>query len=236
MQAQDATTVWFFKLWPWIEDNKKWIIAVTGIIIAGALGFYYVSSQREQREIDAGRALTEAMISGGAPSADNLLKISADYPSTMAGQRAWLQGAASLFAAGRYADAQAQFQKFLDAHPDGTFSDQAALGVAASLDAQGKEELAVGAYQRILNGSSDAMAVSVAKLATARIFESQGKLKEALTFYEEVARANPNSSLASEAAVRAMQIETKETKSKPAPASAAPTAPTAPTAPLNLGL
>jgi TolA-binding protein len=138
-----------------------------------------------------------------------------------------LQGAAALFAAGRYADAQAQFKNFLDAHPDGAFSDQAALGVAASLDAQGKGDQAVGAYQRVLNGSSDAMAVSIAKLATARIYESEGKLKEALAFYEDVARANPNSSLGSEAAVRAMELQTK---SQPAPAS------TAPAASFNLGL
>ncbi len=227
MQPQDATTVWFFKLWPWIEVNAKRIIATAAIIIAAALVFYYFSSQREQREIDAGRAMTEAVISGGAPSADSLLKISSDYPSTLAGQRASLQGAAALFADGRYTDAQAQFKKFLDAHPDGAFSDQAAMGVAASLDAQGKDDLAVGAYQRVLNGSSDAMAVSIAKLATARIYESQGKLKEALAFYQDVARSNPNSSLGEEAAMRAMALNTK---SQPAPASKTPAAP------FNLGL
>jgi predicted negative regulator of RcsB-dependent stress response len=228
MQSQDATTDWFFKLWPWIEVNLKRIIAATGIIIAAALIFYYVSSQREQKEIDAGRAMTDTTIaSAGTQSADGFLKISADYPGTLAGQRALLQGASALFAAGRYADAQAQFKNFLDAHPDSAFSDQAALGVAASLDAQGKEDLAVGAYQRVLNGSSDAMAVSIAKLATARIYESQGKLKEALAFYQDVARSNPNSSLGSEAAVRAMQLQTK---SQPAPVSKTPAAP------FNLGL
>jgi predicted negative regulator of RcsB-dependent stress response len=228
MQPQEAATVWFFKLWPWIEDNKKRIIAAAGIIFAAAIIFYYVSSQREQREIDAGRAMTDAVIASvGAQSADGFLKISADYSGTLAGQRASLQGASALFAAGQYADAQAQFKNFLDAHPDGAFSDQATLGVAASLDAQGKEDQAVGAYQQVLNSSSDDMTLSVAKLATARIYESQGKLKEALSLYQNVARANPNSSLGSEAGVRAMELNTK---SQPAPAS------TAPAAPFNLGL
>ena len=228
MQTQDAATVWFFKLWPWIEVNAKRLIAAAAIIVAAVLVFYYVSSRREQGEIDAGRAMTDAVIAGGAAQpADVFLKISADYPSTLAGQRALLQGAAALFAAGRYADAQAQFKNYVDAHPDGAFSDQAALGVAASLDAQGKDDLAVGAYQRVLNGSSDAMTVGLAKLATARIYESEGKLKEALAFYEDVARANPNSSLGSEAVVREMELQTK---SQPAPAS------TAPAAPFNLGL
>ena len=70
--------------------------------------------------------------------ADAYLKIAGEYPGTLGGRRAWLQGAAALFAAGRFADAQAQFQKFLDAHPDGDFSASAALGVAASLEGTGK--------------------------------------------------------------------------------------------------
>jgi len=228
MQPQDATTVWFFKLWPWIEDNKKRIVVAIAIIIVAATVFYFVSSQREQRQIDAGKAMTDAVIANeGNQLADNYLKISANYPATLAGNRALLQAAAALFAAGRYADAQAQFQKFLDAHPDGASSDQAALGVAASLDAQGKEDPAVAAYQRVVNSSSDTMTVSVAKIATARIYESEGKLKEALAFYEDVARANPNGSLGSEAALRAMELKTKQSS---VPAS------TAPVKPFNLNL
>jgi predicted negative regulator of RcsB-dependent stress response len=219
MQAQDATAVYLFKLWPWIEANKKRIIIGTGIIIAAIFAFYLVSSQREQKEIDAGKALTEVLVgNGGGQLADAYLKISADYPATRAGQRASLQAAVALFAAGQYADAQAQFQKFLDTYPDSAFSSQAALGVAASLDAQGKSDLAAGAYQQAIS-SSDAMTASIAKLATARIYESQGKLNEALTLYEDVARSNPNGALGSEAAVRAMELKVK---SPPVPASTVP--------------
>jgi tetratricopeptide (TPR) repeat protein len=208
MQPQDATAVYLFKLWPWIEDNKKRIAIGAGIVMVAIFIFYFVSSQRDQTEIDAGKALTEAVISTSGQSADGYLKINAQYPATLAGQRALLQGAAAMFAAGRYADAQAQFQKYLDAHPDGAFSGQASLGVAASLDAQGKSDLAAGAYQQVFR-SSDAMTVSIAKLATARIYESQGKLKEALDLYQSVAGANPNRALGSEAAVRAMELKTK---------------------------
>ena len=222
MQPQDATAVYLFKLWPWIEDNKKRIAIGAGIIIVAAFIFYFVSSQREQREIDAGKALTEAIIStDGGQLADGYLKINAQYPATLAGQRALLQGAAAMFASGRYADAQAQFQKYLDAHPDGAFYGQASLGVAASLDAQGKSDLAAGAYQQSIS-SSDAMTASIAKLATARIYESQGKLKEALDLYESVSRANPNAALGSEAAVRAMELKSKLPA---APVSTAPANP-----------
>jgi len=220
MQPQDATAVYLFKLWPWIEANKKRIAIGIGITIAAILFFYYISSQREQKEINAGKALTDAvMATSGGQLADPYLKISADYPATLAGQRALLQAAAVLFSAGKYADAQTQFQKFLDAYPDSVFYGQAQLGVAASLDAQGKLDLAAGAYQKAVN-SSDAMIVSAAKLAMARIYESQGKLKEAFTLYEDVARADPNGTLGSEAEQRAMELKTKA--SSPVPASTAP--------------
>jgi predicted negative regulator of RcsB-dependent stress response len=211
MQPQDAATVYIFKLWPWIEDNKKRLGIAGGIIVAAILVFFFVSSQREQREIDAGKALTQVVVStAGDQLADAYLKIAADHPSTLAGQRALLQAAAAMFESGRYADAQTQFQNFLDAHPDGEFSWQAALGVAASLDAQGKSDLAVDAYQQVVNSPSDnTEGASVAKLAIARIYETQGKVNEAFSLYGEVMRANPNGALGSEASVRAMELKAK---------------------------
>jgi TolA-binding protein len=154
--------------------------------------------------------------------ADLFLKIAGDYQGTSAGQRAWLQGAAMLFAAGRYADAQTQFQKFLDAHPDSFFAAQAALGVATSLDAQGKTDLAAGAYQRVINISSDVTAASSAKFALAQIDERQGKLTDALNLYEDIVRYNPNSSLGSEAGLRTMELKMKLQSASPSTAPAAP--------------
>src|ERR1017187_1762817 len=160
MPSQDAPTALLFKLWPWIEANKNRVIAGAAILIAAIFLYSFFSWQREQNEIAAGKALTQLALSPPSTAntghpAEAYLKIAADYSGTPGGRRAWLQGAAALFAAGRYADAQLQFQKFLDAYPDGDFSAPAALGVAASLEAQGKLDPAVGAYQRIVNGFSD---------------------------------------------------------------------------------
>jgi predicted negative regulator of RcsB-dependent stress response len=225
MQSQDAATVYLFKLWPWLEANKKRILAGAVIIIAAIFIFSFISWQHGKKESDAGEALTLALVSKDSGQlADAYLKIAADYPSTVAGQRALLQGAATLFVAGRYAEAQTQFQKFLDEHPDSAFSGQAALGVAASLDAQGKSDLAVGAYQRAIGNISDAAGTGVAKLAIARIYETQGKPNDALKLYGEVISANPNSALGSEASMRAMELKAKSS-SAISPAAAAPAAP-----------
>ena len=226
MQSQDATTLFLFKLWPWIEANKNKLIAGVLIIIAAIFVIYYLSWQHEQKEIAAGQALTQTMVSTAAAQPEVYLKIADENPGTVAGQRALLQGATALFSVGRFADAQTQFQKFLDAYPDNDFFPQATLGVAASLEAQGKLDLAAGAYQRAVN-TSDIATVSAAKFALARIDEQQGKSIEALNLYTEVARANPEGTLGSEAALRMMELKSK------LPIAAAPASQTAP-APFTL--
>ena len=230
MELQDAPAAYIFKLWPKIEANWKRIALGGGVIVVAALLISFYSWQREQKEIYAGKALTQFMMTAprnvsGSQQADSFLKIAADYPGTVAGQRAWLQGAAMLFVMGRYADAQTQFQKFLDAHPDNSFTAEAALGLATSLDAQGKNDLAASAYQRVINSPSDATAATSAKFALAQIDERLGKFTDALNLYEDILRYNANGSMGSEAGLRAMELKMKLQSASPVPAPAAPSKP-----------
>ncbi len=220
MQAQDTTTLFLFKLWPWVEANRNRLIAGAAIVPRALFAIGHAPGPRGARARAAGQALTQAALSGGGPSPDAYLKVAAQYPGTLAGQRALLQGAAALFDAGKYSDAQAQFQKFLDAHPDGEFSGQAAIGVAASLEAEGKTDLAVGAYQKVISDASDAVAVSAAKFSLARIEESQGRLNDALVLYQDVASADAGTSIGSEPAMRLMELRSKLPAAAPAPVPA----------------
>lgn len=233
MQAQDATTLYLFKLWNWFEANRNRVIGGAVIAAVAIMVGWFLVSQRAAREVAAGQALTQAAFSSGLQMADAYAKVAAQYPGTMAGKRAMLQGAAALFEAGKFSDAQAQFQKFIDAHPDSEFSSQALLGVAASLDAQGKTDLAAGAYQRVVNNNSDPATVSAAKFGLARINESQGRLNDALALYQDVANANPGNSLGSEAAMHLIELKNKLPAATPAPALSAP--PAAATTPLKSG-
>lgn len=210
---------------PWFEANwKRLAYGAAGVAIA-ALIFSYYSYRRNQTEINAGQALTQVMVSdNGGELADACLKIAADYPGTRAGQRAQLAAATSLFTTGKYADAQTQFQKYLDTYPQSFFEPQAMLGVAASLDALGKTNLAFTAYQRAAGQAVNQNVVAAAKLGLARIDEAQGKLADALKLYSDVARTYPNTSTGSEAGRRALELKTKSptTTVAPAPAVAAP--------------
>jgi TolA-binding protein len=93
--------------------------------------------------------------------------------------------------------------------------------VAASLDAQGKFDLAVGAYQKAANQSSDGSVVAAAKFALAQIDEQQGRMSDAQKLYEEITRTFPNSSLASEATLRSVEMKSPAA-SMPSPAANAP--------------
>lgn len=221
MELQDAPATYLFKLWPWIETNRIRIISGAGLILAGVGLFSFYSWQRQQKEITAGNEFTQIMVSDprtmtSVQQASLYLKLAKDNPNTSAGQRALLQSATTLFDAGQYADAQNQFQQFIQQYPDNALAGQAALGLAASLDTQGKTDLAAAAYQRVVN-YSDPMAATYAKYSLAQIDERQGKLADALNLYEDVARSNPNSTLASEAGMHAMELRTKQ----PPPSSTA---------------
>ena len=230
IQPQDTTAAYFFKLWPWIEANKNRLIFGAVIVVIAGFFIAFCFWQQNQKELAAGQALTEAVVStplnvNASQLADSYSKVAADFPGTRAGERAAAQSAAVLFEAGKYPEAQAKFEQFLREHPDSVYSPQAALGVAASLDAQGKTDLASSAYQRVISRFSDPNAVSAAKFALAQIGERQGKLAAAENLYEEVARSNPNGSLGSEAAIRATELKTK------LPPASTPTTP-----PLSLNL
>jgi predicted negative regulator of RcsB-dependent stress response len=226
MQPQEAATDYLFKLWPWLEANAKRLAIGAVLILIAIFVFSFYSYEQTKKETDAGEALTQAIVAGdGGQPADACLKVAADYPGTLAGQRALLLGAAALFEAGKYADAQAQFQKFLDTYPDNAFVPQAELGLASSLDAQGKTDLAVSAYQKAGDQSADESTAATAKFAIARIAEEQGKLDDAAKLYADITRTFPNSQFSSEAEMRTMDLKTKS--AAPAPATTAPAAPAA---------
>jgi predicted negative regulator of RcsB-dependent stress response len=234
MQTQDAPAEIIFKLWPWLEANKNRLIGALAAILIVAGILYFISSQRAQKEIDAGQALTMLLVSptvnaNVGQTADAFAKLAAQYPGTAAGQRAQLQGAAALFGAGRYADAQAQFQKFLDGNSTGPLAATAELGVAASLEAQNKLDPAAAAYQRVASGFAGSPSVVPAEFALGRIAEQQNKLTDAVKHYETVARGSLGGSLAQEAQQRAFEIKAKTAAAPkpavtPSPAAAAPKA------------
>jgi predicted negative regulator of RcsB-dependent stress response len=227
MESHDAAATFFLKHWPWIEANKNKIIAGTGIVLAIIVIYFFISWRREENRIDAGDALTQTLISI-PPNADpsqlsqSYLEIADDYSGTPAGTRALLQGAAVLFAQGKYTDAQSHFQRYLDEHPDDEFSGLAALGVARCFEAEGKINDAVGAYQHVTQDFADEQSVNQARFSLALIDIQQGKYSDAFQGFQAVMQADSYGGLGGEARQYALELQSKLPRQAPtatAPAS-----------------
>lgn len=210
-----------FKFQPWFEANRKRLIVIGVAALVGLFVWYYLTTRRQQQELAAGQAYTQFQLNQpptlqAQQVVDGYLKIAQDYSGTMAGQRAQLQAAITLFDAGKYADAEKQFETYLAANGDSTLAAPAQAGVAASLEAQGKLDQALTAYRAVTTTYPDTTTAIEAKYSCGRVLELQGKLSEAVTFYQDVARSPLAGSLASISHQRIAEIQPKLSAQKPA--------------------
>jgi tetratricopeptide (TPR) repeat protein len=162
--------------------------------IAVFVVWYFITTQRAQKAIAAGQAYTQLELNLPPTEtvqqvADAFLKIASDYPGTLSAQRAQLQAANLLFGAGRYEDAQAAFQQFLDANSGSPLFAAAQFGVAASLEAENKLDLAAAAYRTVTASYPNSPEALSAQFSLGRTLEAQGKLTEATGYYQGVMRA-----------------------------------------------
>jgi predicted negative regulator of RcsB-dependent stress response len=228
MQTQDAPAEIIFKLWPWVEANGKRLAIGAGAIIILVGIYFFLQTEREQNEVNAGDALTTLLATAptGGPesSAAALTQLAAKYSGTQAALRAQLQGAAMYYSVGDYTNAQAEFHKFLAMSSGGQQAAIAQLGIATSLEAQGKMDDAVAAYQKVVSGYSSSPCAAQAGYALGRMAESQGKLAEALSDYQGVVQAAKEGrtagSLPQLASQAATQIQARLESQKPAAAPA----------------
>jgi predicted negative regulator of RcsB-dependent stress response len=233
MQTQDVSADFLLKFWPWLEANRNRLIAIGAAVLVVLFVLYYVNTSRQEKALAAGQAYTTFQLDQprtvqSQQVADGYLNIAREYSGTMAGQRAQLQAAITLFDAGKYADAQKQFENFLSAYADSSLVAPAQTGVAASLEAQGKLDQAATHYQTIATSFPNSTAAIDAKFSSGRVLQLQGKLNEALTFYQDVARSPLAGSLASVAQRRAAEIQARISTQKPAVQAVQPSASPAP--------
>jgi predicted negative regulator of RcsB-dependent stress response len=237
MQTQDAPAELLFKIWPWLEANKKRILIGSIAVVALGTALFLYSSAREEREVAAGRELTTVLsrpngAATGAQLASSLEQLAANYSSTAAGRRAQLQAAGVLFTAGNYTDALTQFRKCLEADRSGPFAAIAQLGIAACSESLNNLDQAAAAYQQILSTYPGSPLVSQAEFGLGHVAEMQNKASEAIGHYEKVAGSSAGGSLAQEASLRATELRLKMAAATPAPAQPAAAKPAATVTPL----
>lgn len=230
MEAEITESALFYKLWAWGDKNKKQLLWGGIAVVVVGLGIAFWLVHQNEKQNDANSALSkltgQAAMSQETPlNAESLLKVTADYPDTDAGQRALLLGASELFGAGKFDEAQARFQQFIKDYSESPLMSQAAFGVAACYDAQGKTNDAVSAYQSVVDRYPNQNVTPQAKLALGRLREAQGKYTEARSNLQDVERSSQGT-IASEAASLLLELnaahpETSESTNRP-PATSVP--------------
>src|ERR1051325_10234608 len=208
------------RVWIWVQNNTRQALwGVAGLLLLGLLVGYFVYYQN-QKEIQAGEALSNvAPAQMGGPgdtvnTADAYLKVASEYPSSKAGMRALLLAAGDFFADGKFEQAKAQFQKFAREHSDSPLLGQALLGIAACLDADGKSSEALAGYKDLVDHHPNDSVVPQARLPLARLYEAQNRPELARENLEQVALTSPDGrplygSLGSEAGMLLEDLKAK---------------------------
>jgi len=148
-------------------------------------------------------AATDAAVGSGVPSTDESLASSSasDQPPTTlqpvepAAQALYDRGY-TLFHQGKYLDAEASFQRFLQAYPSTELSDNAQFWIGESRYSRGDTRGALAAFREVLQKYPDGNKVPDALIKEGDCLEKLGDRDGARDRYDEVKRRFPDSGAA----------------------------------------
>ncbi len=188
-----------FDLLTWYEVNKQAVFIGLGAIVVAAAGvILWKGQQRSKLEESSGELLAAvAANKEGAPLVE-LQKVIQAHPGTPAASQAALLAGKTLFAAGKFAEARAQFEAAANTAGNDDLTAAAQYGLAACWDAENKTAEALTAYQRVIDFPGARHLGGLARITKAQVHESLGQNKEALALYDAVLKT-PTSSSAAEA-------------------------------------
>ena len=192
MESEVAQLPLTERVWIWLQNNVRQALwGVVGLLLLGVIVAYFFY-HRNQKEIQAGEALSNVagMSEAGANAnlAEAYLKVAAEYPNSRAGASALLLAAGDLFADGKFEQAKTQFQKLAREHSDSPLLGQALLGIASCLEAMGKSAEAIAGYKDLVDHHPSDSVVPQARFALARLYEAQNKPELARDYLEQVAQ------------------------------------------------
>ena len=227
-----------YRLVAWVHARRKPLIWISAAVVAvvAIIGIYiWHNNSNETAAAESLSKLKPPMSaeSANASAADPYIKLANDFSGTGAAPRALLVAGGILFDAGKFKDAQAQFERLLREYGDFPLISQAALGVAACLEAAGNTAEATTRYDDFVRRHSGDATAPQAKSALARLYLAQNKPEKAFELYNELARANNPDSWSAEAGIQAEELLQKYPSLRkpvaptPSPATSPPkTAPT----------
>jgi predicted negative regulator of RcsB-dependent stress response len=230
-QSQSTESAWFYDLLVWLEVNKKKVLYGSCAALVVFAGVYLYMWHSERTEVAASthllalRVLPSEKDDQPAASAEDFRKVALQYPSTRAAERAQLLSAGTLYAEGKYKEAEEQFQKFMSDNGDSPLAAVALLGVAASQDAQDKIDAAMSSYQSVTTRYPNDPAARRAKLGMATLYEAKNQPTNAMRIYQELNNPALFGESAMEASRRMESLVQKHPELAPTNVTAALTTP-----------
>src|SRR5689334_11989572 len=126
----------------WFRHRREILIGI-GLIVLVLLGYAAYWLYTDRRDAAAAMALAKAHDAAGYQ------QVISQYESTNAGATAYVLLADAQRKAGKYADANATLQKFVDKHPKHELVPTARMAIAANLQSLGRMDEAQATYQRV---------------------------------------------------------------------------------------
>ena len=207
----------------WYEVNKSNVFAGIGLIVVviGATMIY--RHMQEARVRDASSALLAVVQPGRGEEAkldvSKLSAVAQQPAGAPAAVHATLLAGRELFAAGKFAEARAQFEKATGER--NVLGAIALYGVATCVDAEKGGAEAIAAYQSVISHPAGALVSGQARLGKARIHESLNQHREALALYDELGKDKDRDVAGNALRARASLVKAHPELDKPAAPPAA---------------
>ena len=199
----------------WFEHRREILIGIGLIVLAliGYAGFWFYNERRNEA---AATALAQAHDAGGYQ------QVISRYDNTNAGATAYLLLADAQKKGGKYADANATLQKFIDKQPKHQLIPTARMAIAANLQALGRIDEAQAMYQRVAADFPKSFEAPAALMSQVAILKIKKQQDAARRTCETVLTQYRDSIWASEAMQQLRGLKPAES---PSPAPGVPGAP-----------
>jgi tetratricopeptide (TPR) repeat protein len=213
--------------WGWVMERRRQAVIGLIVLAVGVVAFSAGSHLIGSRERRAGEALSDALdqarrgvegidyaVPGDPPLFKStqerneavtkaLEKVKSDHPNTRAALTATLHLGSYALMAGRYDDAQRDYQEYLNASkPDDAFRVLALEGLGYTAEAKKDYPGALEWFERMAKDSTKGFGKDRAAYHRARILEEMGKRQEAAQGYEAVKKDFADSPVAKAATER----------------------------------
>ncbi len=163
----------------WFKYRKEiaslLVIAILAIIAIAGYRFY-----RDRREA------TASTLFGAAKTAAEYQEVISRYGDTSAAASAYLLLADAQRKQGKYSEANATLQRFLEKFPQHELASTARMAIAANLETMGKQDEALATYQQIASTNAGNFNAPMALIAQVHILQEKGRVDDARRICETI--------------------------------------------------